>query len=52
MDIVVKRRWHPSLPLLVWYGQVSPLTNQIPGLFDWQYFWENSIDILVIHAWS
>ena len=50
LDIVTKGRWHLSLPLLIGFRQGSPLSNQIAGLFDLQYFWEKSVNIFGIYA--
>ena len=50
----IKGRLHVRLPLLVRYGQVSLLLNQIAGFFNQPYLWKNSIDILVFYGrnWS
>ena len=47
MQLVIKGRKHPRLPLLVWCGQLSFLLNWIAGFFDQQVLSKESFDMLV-----
>ena len=44
MEIVTKGRHHLRLPLLVGCGQLCLWSSQIPGFFDHQYLWKESIE--------
>ena len=47
MELVIKGKKHPRLPLLAGCGHLSFLFNQIVGFYDHQFLWKDSSDILV-----
>ena len=51
MELVIKGRQYPMLPLLVGCGQVCLPSKQIAGFFDQRYLWEESNNILTFSAW-
>ena len=45
-QLVIKKRQHLRLPLLVRCDQLCLSSNQIAGVFDHQYLWKDLIDLL------